>query len=152
MGQELLYELVEKDGIEKCLCHCDSYNPNFLLDTENKMYLIDWEYSGMSDPGCDLGTFIACSDYSIEQADRILELYLGHEPNCIELRHYIAYIAIAAFYWFIWALYQDSLGKNERNDYEFPKTITRIDITVIMILIGISLLLIFFCMIGVIKG
>lgn len=109
---KMLYELVEKDGIEKCLCHCDSYNPNFLLDTENKMYLIDWEYSGMSDPGCDLGTFIACSDYSIEQADRILELYLGHEPNCIELRHYIAYIAIAAFYWFIWALYQDSLGKN----------------------------------------
>ncbi len=44
------------------------------------------------------------------------------------------------------------LARMERNDYEFPKTITRIDITVIMILIGISLLLIFFCMIGVIKG
>ena len=32
------------------------------------MYLIDWEYAGMADPGCDIGTFIACSDYTPEEA------------------------------------------------------------------------------------
>lgn len=34
---EKLHDLVEKDGIASCLCHCDSYNPNFLIDKNGKM-------------------------------------------------------------------------------------------------------------------
>ena len=41
---------LEADGTPVRLCHCDSYAPNFLLDRADKMQLIDWEYSGMSDP------------------------------------------------------------------------------------------------------
>lgn len=107
-----LHEYVEADGYEKCLCHCDSYDPNFLLDVNGKMYLIDWEYSGMSDPGCDIGTFIACSDYTMEECDLVIEKYLGYKPKAEEIRHWIAYVAIAADYWFVWALYQESLGKS----------------------------------------
>lgn len=105
-------EYAKADNVPKCLCHCDCYNPNFLLDDENNMYLIDWEYSGSDDPANDIGTFICCSDYSFEEAEEILTLYYGRELTEIEHRHCIAYIAIAAFYWWVWALYQDSLGKN----------------------------------------
>ena len=100
------------DGYEECLCHCDSYAPNFIFDESGKLYLIDWEYSGMSDPGSDIGTFIACSDYKMDEADKVIEQYIGHEPDYKELRHMRAYIAVAAFYWFVWALYQESVGKN----------------------------------------
>ena len=100
------------DGYEECLCHCDSYAPNFIFDESGKLYLIDWEYSGMSDPGSDIGTFIACSDYNMDEADKVIEQYIGHEPDYKELRHMRAYIAVAAFYWFVWALYQESVGKN----------------------------------------
>lgn len=97
---------------DKVLCHNDSYSPNFIVDTDNKVYLIDWEYSGMSDPGTDVGTFIACSDYSMEQAEHVIETYLGHRPSSSELIHYIGYVATAAFYWFVWAVYQDIQGNN----------------------------------------
>ena len=55
-----LYKYLENDSYKTCLCHCDCYNPNFLIDSNKNMYLIDWEYSGISDPAVDLGTFICC--------------------------------------------------------------------------------------------
>ena len=107
-----LFELTEKDGVEKRLCHCDCYDPNFLVDKNGKMYLIDWEYSGNDDPANDLGTYICCSDYTYDEAMEILKMYFGRELTKEEERHYIAYIAIASYYWFNWAIFQDSIGNN----------------------------------------
>ena len=114
MREELvrLRGYLEADRVAPCLCHCDSYAPNFLLDCAGKMYLIDWEYSGMSDPGADIGVFIACSDYTVEEAVEVIRMYCGKEPEPEVLRHYIGYTAVTSFYWFLWALYQDSVGKN----------------------------------------
>lgn len=106
-----LYEFTECDEIEKRLCHVDCYAPNFLTD-ENSMYLIDWEYSGNSDPASDIGTFICCSEYTVDEAIEILKIYFGRDLTPIEERHYIAYIAICSYYWFVWALYKESLGDN----------------------------------------
>jgi len=105
-----LHKKVEQDKTEKILCHCDCYNPNFLLDKKDRMYLIDWEYSGNDDPANDIGTFICCSDYNYEEALEIIELYHGHKPNTEELRHSLAYVAIASFYWYVWAMFQESVG------------------------------------------
>ena len=80
------------------------------------MYLIDWEYSGMAYRGGDLGTFIACSDYSPEEADEIIDMYLGHKADLKEKRYYYTYICAAAYYWFVWAIYQNSVG-NDVGEY-----------------------------------
>lgn len=95
-----------------CLCHCDSYSPNFLVH-HGGMELVDWEYSGASDPALDIGIFICCSEsYTFEDADRVIELYLQRKPDQDELRFYYAYISLASYYWYVWALYQESLGKS----------------------------------------
>lgn len=108
---EQISELLSADDYPKCLCHCDCYSPNFLFDKDGKIYLIDWEYAGMSDPGCDLGTFVVCSDYDEEEGDAIIRKYLGDNYTDADYRHMNACFAVSAFYWFVWALYQDSLGK-----------------------------------------
>lgn len=107
-----LQHLTQADGFALRLCHCDCYDPNFLIDKYGKMYLIDWEYSGNDDPGTDLGTFICCSDYTEEQADEIIQRYLQHAPSDIEWRHFYAYTALAAYYWYVWAIYQTTIGNN----------------------------------------
>lgn len=107
----LLKEFLENDNIEKCLCHCDAYDPNFLIDEEGNMHLIDWEYSGMAVPAIDLGTFIACSDYSTEEAIKVVEVYLGHPATNEEIRHFMGYVAVLSYYWFLWALNQERNGK-----------------------------------------
>lgn len=105
-----LYEYIKKDNVPWVLCHCDCYDPNFLLDENNQMTLIDWEYSGNDDPANDLGTFICCSDYTYDEALKIFDMYYGRMPTFEELRHNIAYVAVASYYWYVWAIYQESLG------------------------------------------
>ena len=104
-----LYECVMSDRVPQVLCHNDFYAPNFLVHADG-LDLIDWEYSAMSDYASDLGTFICCSDYGIEEAQRVFAAYFQREPSAGEMRHCMAYVALCAFYWFVWALYKDQTG------------------------------------------
>lgn len=107
---EGLYAKVSRDGTPKCMCHNDFYSENLLLDGSGRMYLIDWEYAGMSDYASDLGNFVACSQYDYDEAVQVFKLYFGRELTDDELFHCVAYTAIVSFYWFVWALYQDECG------------------------------------------
>lgn len=106
---ERLDSLVKGDGVPLCLCHNDFYNPNFLVSGED-IHLIDWEYSAMSDYASDLGVFVCCSDYGETDADRVFEAYFQRPLTASEYRHCVAYVALAAYHWFIWALYKESTG------------------------------------------
>lgn len=106
---EALYRHVQADGVEPVLCHNDFYDPNFLVKGD-EMYLIDWEYSAMSDYASDLGTFICCSDYTIEEAQQVICTYFVRTPTDAEMRHCLAYVGLSAYYWFVWALYKDATG------------------------------------------
>lgn len=104
-----LNEFVRADGVAPCLCHNDFYAPNFLVRVD-EMYLIDWEYSAMSDYASDLGTFICCSDYTVDEARGVIEKYFGRAASPEEMRHCLAYVGLSAYYWFVWALYKDATG------------------------------------------
>lgn len=109
-----LHELTIADNWPECLNHCDALAANFLISNDKTdnidMTLIDWEYSGQGDTAQDLGSFIACSDMSYDEAVNAIELYLGHIPDVKELRHFLAYTAIASYCWYLWAIYQESNG------------------------------------------
>ena len=105
---ERLYKHVEKDGWPECLNHCDALAANFLIGEDGDMTLIDWEYSGQGDTAQDLGSFIACSDMSLDEALKAINMYLGHEATKEEKRHYLAYTAIASYCWYLWAIYQEA--------------------------------------------
>ena len=105
---ERLYQYAQDDCWPECLNHCDTLAANFLIDKNGDMSLIDWEYSGQGDTAQDLGSFIACSDLSFAEAIVVIEEYLGHKPSTEELRHYLAYTAIASYCWYLWAIYQEA--------------------------------------------
>ena len=109
-----LHEYTLKDKWPECLNHCDALAANFLISNSSNdsidMTLIDWEYSGQGDTAQDLGSFIACSDMSYDEALNAIRMYLGHEPLREELRHFLAYTAIASYCWYLWAIYQESNG------------------------------------------
>ena len=109
LTMERLDDCVRGDGVELCLCHNDFYAPNFLVH-DGRMSLIDWEYSAMSDYASDLGTFICCSDYTTAEAREVIALYFDGAPTPAQERHCLAYVALAAYYWFVWALYKEATG------------------------------------------
>ncbi len=108
---EMLNDAVMAEKVEPVLSHNDFYDQNFLVSAD-RMDLIDWEYSGMSDYASDIAVFICCCpDYSYEDALHIFELYFDRPMTQAEVFHCIAYSAVVAFHWFVWALYKDVCGE-----------------------------------------
>lgn len=109
---ESLYEQTVGDGVEKCFCHGDTYRPNWMIEPDGNVILIDWEYSGYSDPGVDVGYYIVDAMYEFDEARRFIREYLQDGWNEKLEFHYMAYTAIIAYYWFVWAMYRESCGGN----------------------------------------
>ena len=105
-----LEEFVRADEAPTCLCHNDFFFMNFLIDEDDKYYLIDWEYAGMSDYANDFGTCVVCCQLDEDEALTALEDYLGHEPTRQEVRHCLAHVQLAGWCWYLWSLLKEAEG------------------------------------------
>jgi len=114
---ERLNDYVEIDarriGIERVLCHNDTYAPNYLATAEGDLYLIDWEYAGINYQANDIACILCRGFYTDNETEKYLQEYFGRKLTDDEHRHYIAYIALCAFYWFCWGLYKGSVGDDD---------------------------------------
>ena len=81
-----------------------------MIEPDGHVILIDWEYSGYSDPGVDVGYYIVDAMYDFDEAEKFILEYL--QGDATHLFHFMAYTAIIAYYWFVWALYRESCGAN----------------------------------------
>ena len=106
---EKCYKKCEGDGIAMRFCHCDTYAPNWLL-TDTQTILIDWEYAGNADPGCDVGGYIMDAMWELPEAEKFIAEYCGENLDDRAMFHYLAYTAIISFYWYVWALYREACG------------------------------------------
>ena len=67
---------VDKNGeAPKVPCHNDSLIGNWVLDENNKLYLIDWEYSGMNEAMWDLSCLSIEAVYSPENDETLINYY-----------------------------------------------------------------------------
>lgn len=48
--------------------------------------------------------------YDYEEASRFIREYLRDDFTEVKFYHYLAYTALIAYYWFVWALYRESCG------------------------------------------
>lgn len=121
----IIYNKTIGDGVKKCFCHGDTYRPNWMIEPNGHVILIDWEYSGMSDPGIDVGYYIVDAMYDYETAKAFIKEYLQDSFTSELEFHYLAYTAIIAYYWFVWAMYREScgavMGESLFNWYEMAK-------------------------------
>ena len=104
------YKRCQGDGVELRFCHCDTYAPNWMLTEDGRTILIDWEYAGNADPGCDIGCYVMDSMWEVKEAERFVKAYCGEKYNEILRFHYLAYTAIVSYYWYVWALYREACG------------------------------------------
>ena len=105
-----LEHFVQADNAPKCLCHNDFFYLNFLIDENDKYYLIDWEYAGMSDYANDFGTCSVCCELSEDEVDRALNAYFGRKATNNEVAHNYAHIALAGWCWYLWSLLKEAEG------------------------------------------
>ncbi len=108
-----LKEDAERLGYDLVPCHNDVYEPNYLYDDIGKIYLIDWEYSGLNYAANDICCITARSSYSEEEINRYFEAFVGRKLVDEEKRFYWAFHCVCAFYWFCWGLYKGSVGDDD---------------------------------------
>lgn len=106
---EKCYRRCDGDGVTMRFCHCDTYAPNWML-TEDRTILIDWEYAGNADPGCDVGAYIMDAMWDVPKARAFIRSYCGEGASDAQIFHYMAYTAIVSYYWYVWALYREACG------------------------------------------
>lgn len=86
-------------------CHCDPLCENF-LDTGTRMWIVDWEYSGMNDPMWDLGDLSVEGEFDPGQDQEMLLAYFGRDPKPAEHGRVIIYKAMCDLLWTLWGLIQ----------------------------------------------
>lgn len=96
-------------------CHCDPLCENF-LDTGARMWIVDWEYSGMNDPLWDLGDLAVEGEFGPEQEEEMLAAYFGRPPSDAERGRVVAYKAMCDLLWTLWGLIQHA-NANPADDF-----------------------------------
>lgn len=96
-------------------CHCDPLCENF-LDDGARMWLVDWEYSGMNDPLWDLGDLAVEAEFDEGQEREMLEAYCGGAPSAAITGRVAVYKAMCDLLWTLWGLIQHANG-NPAEDF-----------------------------------
>ncbi|TPJ16693.1 phosphotransferase family protein [Mesorhizobium sp. B2-5-9] len=86
-------------------CHCDPLCENF-LDTGERMWIVDWEYSGMNDPLWDLGDLSVEGKFEAAQDEELMRAYFGGEARPAERGRIVIYKAMCDLLWTLWGLIQ----------------------------------------------
>ncbi len=96
-------------------CHCDPLCENF-LDTGSRMWIVDWEYSGMNDPMWDLGDLSVEGQFGPAQDRELLEAYFDGPPRPEDHARMVIYKAMCDLLWTLWGLLQLANG-NPADDF-----------------------------------
>jgi thiamine kinase-like enzyme len=86
-------------------CHCDPLCENF-LDDGQRMWIVDWEYSGMNDPLWDLGDLSVEAGLTPAQDMEMMRAYFGGEPTEAQMGRMTVYKAMCDLLWTLWGLIQ----------------------------------------------
>lgn len=96
-------------------CHCDPLCENF-LDDGTKMWIVDWEYSGMNDPLWDVGDLAVEAEMNEAQELELMRGYFGGDPTPAQYGRVVIYKAMCDLLWTLWGLIQHADG-NPSEDF-----------------------------------
>lgn len=96
--------------------HNDAWPLNFVF-TADGVVLVDWEYSGLNDPGWDLAHLSVECGLDRDDHDRLLHAYCGGAPPADLRRRVDLLRGVSDVVWGLWALVQHADG-NTATDFE----------------------------------
>ncbi|WP_045835740.1 choline kinase family protein [Hyphomicrobium sp. 99] len=98
-------------------CHNDPA-PENLVDTGERVHILDWEFGGNNDPFWDLADLSVETGFTEEQDRILLEAYLGRPPKESEYGRMVLHKSLVFLLWTLWGVIQET-NKNPRPAYHF---------------------------------
>jgi thiamine kinase-like enzyme len=118
---EAVREALNAHELPLAACHCDPMCENMLDDGE-RMWIVDWEYSGMNDPLWDLGDFSVEAGFGPEHDREMLEAYFGGPAAPDQVGRMILYKAMCDLLWTLWGLIQHANDNPAEDFWEYATT------------------------------
>ena len=104
-GADTVRRALEATYILTTPCHNDTCPENF-VEVGRRIYLIDWEYSGMNDPMWDLGNLSVEARFGDKEDQTMMEAYCGGFVPPRLYDRVVLYKAMSDFFWGLWSLIQ----------------------------------------------
>ncbi len=98
-------------------CHNDSQIANFIIDNNEKYYLLDWEFSGNNDIYYDIASF---GNKEFNDAIKLLEVYFEN-PTKSDYKNVIAWRMFQCLQWYNVAQAKHELSMSEKLNIPFDK-------------------------------
>ncbi|HEX2527747.1 MAG TPA: phosphotransferase [Geminicoccus sp.] len=108
-------EALTRHELPLTACHCDPLCENF-LDDGRKMWIVDWEYSGVNDPMWDLGDLSVEGEFDPAMDERLLAAYFDGRIDDFDRGRMVIYKAMCDLLWTLWGLIQHTDG-NPADDF-----------------------------------
>ena len=83
--------------------------PENLIDDGQKLWIVDFDYSGNNDPCSELGNAVCEADYNPEEAGRLCAAYFG-ESDSRRLARMQLYAVMSDVTWSLWSVIQEHLS------------------------------------------
>ena len=96
-------------------CHNDPLCENF-LDDGARIWIVDWEYSGMNDPLWDLADLAVEGSFSPQMEAEMLTAYFARPASAAERGRVAIYKAMCDLLWTLWGLIQHA-DNNPAEDF-----------------------------------
>ncbi|MFQ6022778.1 MAG: phosphotransferase [Acidiferrobacterales bacterium] len=112
---EVVRKVLDEKPMPLAPCHCDPLAENF-LDNGERMWIVDWEYSGMNDPIWDLGDVSVEAGFGTEQDKEMMAAYCGDDVPKAVFGRMVIYKAMCDLLWTLWGLIQHA-NKNPVDDF-----------------------------------
>ena len=111
-------QAMKRDRPADVACHCDLLSENFMLEPGGRLWVIDWEYGGKTDPYFDLGDFCVEHPLSDDEERFIISRYCGtlREDRFARM---MLHKLVADLWWSIWAMIQVRQSKLDFDFYEY---------------------------------
>lgn len=112
---EAVRKVLDAHPAELAPCHCDPLCENF-LDNGERMWIVDWEYSGMNDPLWDLGDVSVEAGFKREHDEEMMRAYCGGHVDEASFGRMMIYKAMCDLLWTLWGLIQHA-NDNPAEDF-----------------------------------
>ncbi|MCH5175043.1 MAG: phosphotransferase [Prevotellaceae bacterium] len=99
-------------GVLLAPCHNDAVPENFIKSGDGKVYIIDWEYSGMNDPMWEFAALFIESDFSEDSQDFFLDCYYQGNVPLEAKEKILIYEFLMDMLWSIWTVVKETQGDN----------------------------------------
>jgi aminoglycoside phosphotransferase (APT) family kinase protein len=94
--------LLELPRAAEVVCHSDLHTMN-LLQVDDSLILLDWEYAHVTDPLWDLASWCANNDFEADRQQILLSSYLGTAPLPSQWRRFRLLLAIYDYVCLLWS-------------------------------------------------